>query len=193
MPDWFAAAGTIGAVAYALHAGLRDHKRWARERAEAADRLQREQEQAAEDRKLFRQEQAERAEAARRRLAAQVTVIAQKSYSSNASRNGFLGPAVRWEVHNGGDEPISMVAVVQRPIPSDSEAAAPEISKSWPVIEAGGSREALIQLHGDNFHPNREVQFTDGTGARWQRKSFGELREIAGDDPEAIRFMMMQG
>ncbi|MEV8040051.1 hypothetical protein [Arthrobacter sp. NPDC080082] len=180
VPDWFGAVGTVGAVAYALYSGLRGDKRLAQERQEAAV-----------DRGLFRQEQAERTAAAKRRLAAQVTLLAQKVDSSNPSRNGFAGPAVRWVVHNGGNEPISMVAVAQRPIPSESESAAAEIAHSWAVIEAGGSREVLTQLRGDNFHPNREVQFTDGTGARWQRRAFGELRELAHEDPEAIELRLI--
>lgn len=199
VPDWFAAVGTVGAVAYALHTGRRDQKRWERERKEAedrfrheqqqaADRLRREQEQSAEDRAVFRQQ----AEIAKRRLAGRVTVIAQKVHSSKPHRDGFEGPAVKWEVHNAGDEPISMVVVAQRTIPSGPEAVAVEIAESWPVIEAGGSRETLTQLHGENFHPNREVQFTDGAGIRWQRKSFGELRELPDEDPETIRLVMMQ-
>lgn len=181
VPDWLAAVGTIAAVGYALRVGFRDHKRLENERREAA-----------EDRKLFRQEQAQQAVAARRRLAAQVTVVAGRVHSLDRDRNGFEGPGVKWEVHNGGDEPISLVALVQRPIPSESEAVAPEISEWWPVIEAGGSREIVTRLYGDNYHPNREVQFTDGTGARWQRKSLGGLRELLADDPEMVPFIAMQ-
>jgi hypothetical protein len=181
VPDWLAAVGTIAAVAYALRAGFRDHKRLETERREAAA-----------DRRLFRQEQAQQAMAARRRLAAQVTLVAGRTLVLLEDGLGFEGPAVKWQVHNGGDEPISLVALVQRPVPSESEAAAPEIADFWPAIEAGGSREIYTRLYGSNYHPNREVQFTDGTGARWQRKTLGGLRELLPDDPEMVPFIAMQ-
>jgi hypothetical protein len=192
VPDWLAAVGTISAVGWALHLGLRDGKRLdielegaAKDRAAAAA----EREAAAEERELYRKDRAEEKEAEKRRLAAQVTLIAEKSYSHNEKQNGFLGRAVNWSVHNGGNEPISMVTLVQREIDPESgaETGNADMPKQWNVIEAGGTRRVLTELGERTFHPNREVQFNDGSGVRWQRKSLGALRLLEGDDPEATR------
>ncbi|MBT2523274.1 hypothetical protein [Arthrobacter sp. ISL-28] len=189
LPDWFAAAGTIGAVAWALYVGRRDGKRLDAERLEAkADR-----EEAAADRALFRQQQSDEAEARKRRLAAKVTVIAEKTYIGPESIRGYEGRGIRWKVHNGGDEPILMVSVVQRPMPNEegAETAVSQISKTWPAIEPGGFREEVTPLYSEEWHPEREVQFTDGSGQRWQRKAYGGLRTISPDDPDALRMVML--
>lgn len=185
VPDWLAAVGTIGAVGWALHLGLRDGKRLDLERHEAKQ----DREAAADERALYRKDRAEEKDAEKRRLAAQVTLIAEKSHSYNKLQNDFEGPAVNWTVHNGGNEPISMVTLVQREIDpaTGTETGNADMAKQWNVIEAGGTRRALTELSGRTFHPNREVQFTDGAGVRWQRKSLGVLRMLEADDPEATR------
>lgn len=189
VPDWLAAVGTISAVGWALHLGLRDGKRLdielegaAKDRAAAAA----EREAAAEERELDRKDRAEERAAEERRLAAQVTLIAVKSYSSNKLQNGFEGRAVNWKVHNGGNEPISMVTLIQREIDPavGAETGIADIAEQWNVIEAGGTRQVLTELGERTFHPNREVQFNDGRGVRWQRKSLGGLRLLEADDPE---------
>lgn len=192
VPDWLAAIGTIGAVGWALHLGLRDGKRLDKERQEAKkDRAAAaaEREAAAEERAIYRKDRAEEKEADKRRLAAQVTLIAEKSYSNNPSRYGFEGPAVNWSVHNGGSEPISLVTLVQREIESEGGAATGDVdmAKQWNVIEAGGTRQVLTEVRGRTFDRNREVQFIDGAGVRWQRKSLGALRPLEDEDPETNR------
>ncbi|MGC7150909.1 hypothetical protein [Paenarthrobacter ureafaciens] len=61
------------------------------------------------------------------------------------------------------------------------------------MIEPGGSRSITTAIYNDpqDFERQREVQFTDGTGQRWQRKEFGALRPILPNDPEAIGMVMM--
>jgi hypothetical protein len=170
---------------------LDDERREAKDdrRAAAAERAE-----ASAERELFRQHRESEIEAAKRRLAAQVTLIAEKSYSANKLQNGFEGPGVNWIVHNGGNEPISMVFLVQREIDPESgaETGRYQMAQQWNVIEAGGTRRALTELGGQAFNSNREVQFIDGAGVRWQRKSRGNLRPLEDDDPETNRISVKQ-
>ncbi|MET4620424.1 hypothetical protein ABIE18_001873 [Arthrobacter sp. 2762] len=186
VPDWLAAVGTIGAVTIALRFGLRDGVRLAEERRESKA-----------DRELFRQQQSEEAEARKRRLAAKVTVIADRSPSGFHPEMGEARQYVAWTVHNGGDEPISMVSVVQRLRTGapGADTAPTEISHTWSMIEPGASRSITTPIYDDprNFEREREVQFTDGAGQRWQRKEFGALRSIAPNDPEAIGMVVLPG
>lgn len=184
VPDWLAAVGTIGAVSIALRFGLRD-----------GTRLEDERKEAMADRELFRQQQLSEAEARKRSLAAKVTVIADRSPSGFHPGLGEARQYVHWTVHNGGDEPISMVSVVQRLRPGapGADTATTEISQTWPMIEPGASREITTPIYQDpqDFERQREVQFTDGTGQRWQRKEFGALRPIAPDDAEALGMVIL--
>jgi hypothetical protein len=184
VPDWLAAVGTIGAVSVALWFGLRDSKRLADERKEAMA-----------DRELFRRQQLAEAEARKRSLAAKVTVISTKSQSGFHPSMGEPRQFVDWKVHNGGDEPISMVSVVQRLRPGapGADTSPTEICKTWPMIEPGGSERFRTSIYQDpqDFEAQREVQFTDGTGQRWQRKEFGTLRPIEPGDPEALRMVFL--
>lgn len=182
--DWFAAVGTIAAVGVALGFGVRDGKRLTVERLEAA-----------EDRARFREQQSAEVEARKRRLAAKVTVIADRSPSGFHPDMGEARQYVNWTVHNGGEEPISMVSVVQRLRPGapGADAAPTEISQIWPMIEPGASRTATTGIYNDpmDYERQREVQFTDGTGQRWQRKEFGALRPISSDDDEALTMVIL--
>lgn len=136
IPDWLAAFGTIGAVWWALHIGLRDGKRLDEERREAKQ----DREAAATERALFRAEREAGIEAEKRRLAAQVTVVAEPAYSADRVANGFEGRGISWRIHNGGNEPISMVIAAQREIdPEGFETGQVNIAKSWHSIEAGGA------------------------------------------------------
>lgn len=184
VPDWLAAVGTIGAVTIALRFGLKDGARLAEERKEATA-----------DRELFRQQQLEETEARKRRLAAKVTVIADRSPSGFHPDLGEARQYVNWTVHNSGEEPISMVSVVQRLRPGapGADTAPTIISQTWAMIEPGASRSVATANYNDpqDFERQREVQFTDGTGQRWQRKEFGALRPIAPDDAEALSMVVL--
>jgi hypothetical protein len=184
VPDWLAAVGTIGAVTVALRFGLRDGSRLADERKEAMA-----------DRELFRQQQLSEAETRKRSLAAKVTVIADRSPSGFHPSMGEPRQFVDWTVHNGGDEPISMVSVVQRLRPGapGADTAPTEISQTWPMIEPGASRVVRTPIYHDpqDFERQREVQFTDGTGQRWQRKEFGALRPIGPGDAETLGMVIL--
>ena len=80
VPDWLAAIGTISAVMLALHLGRRDGKRLAEERLEAkADR-----EAAANERAEYAKQREEALTVARRRLAAQVTIVVEPSDKAKA-------------------------------------------------------------------------------------------------------------
>ena len=183
VPDWFAAVGTITAVAVALRFGLRDHARLEQERKDAAA-----------DRELFRQEQAEQAKALKRRLAGKVTIVVDREWGPHPATGGPR-QHLTWKVHNGGEEPISMVSIVERLRPGapGADKAPVHIAYTWRAIEAGGQRTHLTDSYRDpsEFETFREVQFTDGSGVRWQRKESGALREIGPDDPEALKMVVM--
>jgi hypothetical protein len=176
LPDWLAAVGTIWAMLVALRLARRDGKRLESERTEAAA-----------DRALFRKQQAAEAEALRRRLAAKVTLVVETYRDGGVKHHG-------WKVHNGGDEPISMVSVVRRAIAADDSTPNPTpfIAKTWPSIEAGGSRSEVAPIYDEHYMAQGELQFTDGTGQRWQRMEFGALRTIDPDDAHALRFVPIQ-
>lgn len=184
VPDWFVAIGTIGAVTVALWSGYRDRRRLEEERKDAIA-----------DRALFRVQQLEEVELRKRSLAAKVTVIAEKTPSGFHPDMGEARQYIDWTVHNGGDEPISMVSVVQRLREGapGADTAPTLIGKTWPMIEPGASRTARTAVYHDpqDFEPQREVQFTDGTGQRWQRKEFGALRRITPDDPEKLGIVLL--
>lgn len=183
VPDWLAAAGTISAVIVALRLSHRDSQRLETERAEATA-----------DRELFREQQAAEAEARRRSLAAKVSVVAEKRASGFHPSLKMPRQYVDWSVHNNGDEPISMVTVVQRlrPEAPGADESGTELCHTWPMIEAGGFREWRTEIYRDpqDYKHQREVQFTDGTGQRWQRKEFGTLRPIDPGDEEALKFFV---
>lgn len=185
VPDWFVAIGTISAVTVALWLGRRDRKRLEEERKEAMA-----------DRELFRRQQLEEAQMRKRNLAAKVTVIADKTPSGFHPVMGEPRQYVDWTVHNGGDEPISMVSVVPRLRAGapGADTAPTMIGQTWPMIEPGASRTARTAVYNDpqDFEPQREVQFTDGTGQRWQRKEFGALRRITPDDPEKLGMVLLR-
>ena len=65
-----------------------------------------------------------------------------------------------------------------------------DLVHTWQAIEAGGERQVERPYDGHLYHPEREVQFSDGSGVRWQRTSSGSLRQMIRGDPEAIRVMM---
>lgn len=177
MPDWFAALGTISAVGIALSFGLRDHARLERERAEAK-----------EDRELFRKERAAEAGVMKRRLARKVTLVAQTVRTYNSSwRKDKYEDSVVWKVHNGGDEPISQVFAIQKLLPEVAkDDPVMQICAKWDAIEAGGSREHTTRLKRsfDDFQYQRELQFTDGAGRRWQRKTQGALFSVDPNNPD---------
>jgi hypothetical protein len=183
VPDWLAAIGTVSAVMLALNLARRD-----------GDRLETERKEAMTDRELFRQQQVAEAEARKRSLAAKVSLVANRTTLSLQPAAGVPRQLVDWSVHNNGDEPISMVSIVQRlrPEAAGADKAATEICHTWPMIEPGGNREWRTDVYRDpqDFEYQREVQFTDGTGQRWQRKEFGELRTIEPGDDEALKFIM---
>lgn len=170
VPDWLAAVSTFAAVAVALRFGMRDGKRLREERAAAE-----------EDRAAFRREQAEQAAAAKRRLAAQVTVTTERYIDDTGELK------LCWTVHNGAEEPISSVAIVQR-YQAGSE---PLVVQTWPVIEARGNREERPREFWRNA-VLRQVQFTDGAGQRWQRTEQGTLRPIVSDDPDGLPMVFLQ-
>ncbi|MDR6436051.1 hypothetical protein J2790_001172 [Paenarthrobacter nicotinovorans] len=178
VPDWLAGVGTISAVLVALHLGRRDGKRLREEREEAkADR-----EAAARERAEFRQQREAELTAAKRKLAAQVTVVNEIHRAGKIRYDTKL----LWKVHNGGEEPISKIVIARREMHPDADPLT-TLHAQWQSIEAGGIREILTPFTGDMALPESEVQFTDGTGVRWQRKDSGELRQLAEDDPENIR------
>lgn len=168
--DWFAALGTIAAVGVALGFGLRDGKRLKVERLEAA-----------EDRARFREQQKADAETQKRRLAARVSVSSERFIDDLGDRK------CRWTVHNGGDEPISRIALVGRSIALEGkDTPAPFIFGIWASIAARGEREEITAIFGDGMVRKGELQFTDGAGQPWQRKEYGALRALERDDPESI-------
>lgn len=183
VPDWLAAAGTISAVVVALRLAHRDSERLETERAEAAA-----------DRELFRQQQAAEAEARKRSLAAKVSVVAERTSSGFHPSLREPRQYVDWTVYNNGEEPISVVTIVQRlrPEAPGADEAATEMCHTWPMIEPGGYREWRTDIYRDpqDYEYQREVQFTDGTGERWQRKEFGTLRTIQPGDDESLKFVM---
>lgn len=166
VPDWFAAVSTLAAVVVALMFGMRDGKRLREERAAAE-----------EDRAAFRREQAEQATAAKRRLAAQVTVTTER-YAENK---------LCWTVHNGAEEPISSVAIVQ----SYEDGSEFLQVQMWPTIEPRGKREERPRQFWANA-VLREVRFTDGAGQEWQKSELGTLRQISIDDPEPVRMVALE-
>ncbi|MFE4198104.1 hypothetical protein ACFRJ9_19795 [Paenarthrobacter sp. NPDC056912] len=178
LADWFAASGTIAAVVIALNFGLADRQRLKIERKEAA-----------EDRRIFRQERAEQAEADKRRIASKVTVLVEGFWLGDLEAENGRRRSIKWEVHNGGDEPISMVCVVQTLTPKAPGAAeAPyQIDHVWPAIKPGQTVNHTQAFYRDSsdFLPFREVWFTDSAGQRWRRNQFGTLDEIAKGDPRA--------
>lgn len=184
LPDWLAAIGTISAVGVALGLAHRDAKRLDEERREAKA----ERDEAAEERALFREQQAAEAEERKRRLAAKVTLLVEPL------RDETGGRLIRWTVHNGGDEPISMATVVRRPIPADSKQFEPaQLCHTWSSIEAGGRRATITEIYDDlNMHQG-ELHFTDGAGHEWQRKELGSLRRINRRDAEAIQSVRFLG
>lgn len=168
--DWFAALGTIAAVGVALGFGLRDGRRLKVERLEAA-----------QDRARFREQQQFEAEAQQRRLAARVSVSSETFIDDLGARK------CRWTVHNGGDEPISRIALVGRSIAVEGkETPPPFIFGIWTSIEAHGQREKETLVFGDGMVREGELQFTDGAGQFWQRKEYGTLKALELDDPESI-------
>jgi hypothetical protein len=182
VPDWLAAIGTISAVGVALRLAHKDVERLDKERREAkVDR-----EEAAKERALFREQQAAEAEERKRRLAAKVTLVVRPFH---AGADKFI----EWTVHNGGDEPISMVFVVRRALPRGGSEAKPEVqvSYTWPSIEAHGERTEVTPVHDTLKMREGELQFTDGARQRWQRKEFGSLRPITTDDPDALGMVMI--
>lgn len=183
VPDWLAAIGTISAVGVALGLAHRDAERLDEERREAKT----ERDEAAKERALFREQQAAEAEERKRRLAAKVTLVV-KPFHEGAER------FISWTVHNGGDEPISMVSVVRRPQPRNGSQEKPdvEVSHTWPSIEARGERTKVTQVYDALSMREGEVQFIDGAGQRWQRKEFGPLRTVNPDDPDALRMVMIE-
>lgn len=183
IPDWLAAIGTISAVVVALSLAHRDAERLAEERKEAkGDRLE-----AAKERALFREQQAAEAEERKRRLAAKVTLVVKPFHDGAES-------FIRWTVHNGGDEPVSMVSVVRRPQPVNASLEKPgvEVSHTWPSIEARGERTKVTQVYDTLKMREGEVQFIDGAGQRWQRKEFGSLRMLSKEDPDTLRMVMIE-
>lgn len=183
VPDWLGAFGTVSAVAWALHLGRRDGKRLDEERVEAKN----DRESAAADRALFRRQQEAEAEAQKRRLAAKVTLVVEP-IRAEAERY------IKWTVHNGGDEPISMATVVRRVVPEGDNWVTPpvQLCHTWPSIEPGGSRTKTVGLFDALEMREGELQFTDGTGQRWQRMEFGRLRSLDSGDPEAVTMAPIQ-
>ncbi|MHC6592913.1 hypothetical protein [Arthrobacter sp. C152] len=183
VPDWLAAAGTVSAVVLALRLARRDSKRLETERQEAMA-----------DRQSFREQRVAEAEARKRGLAAKVSLVAKKTTLSMLPDAGVPRQVINWSVHNNGDEPISMVSIVQRlhPEAPGADQSATELSYTWPMIEPGGTREWNTDVYRDpqDFEYQREVQFTDGTGQRWQRKEFGAMRTIDPGDEDAPPFVM---
>ena len=61
------------------------------------------------------------------------------------------------------------------------------------MIEPGASRVVRTPIYHDpqDFERQREVQFTDGTGQRWQRKEFGALRPIGPGDAETLGMVIL--
>ncbi|MDQ0691468.1 hypothetical protein [Arthrobacter sp. W4I7] len=183
IPDWLAAIGTISAVVVALRLAHRDAERLKEERCEAKE----DRDEAAKERALFREQQEAEAEERKRRLAAKVTLVV-KPFHEGAEK------FIRWTVHNGGDEPISMVSVVRRPPPRNGSQEKPdvELSHTWPSIEAHGERTKVTQVYGALKMREGEVQFIDGAGQRWQRMEFGSLRMVGPDDPDRIGMVMLE-
>lgn len=174
--DWFAALGTIAAVIVALGFGLRDGKRLKVERLEAA-----------EDRARFREQQEAEAAAQKRRLAARVSITSHKFTDKTGNQR------CRWTVRNGGDEPITVVALVARSRRVDGkETRPPFYFQVWNSIEPHGEREKETAVFAESMHHEGEVQFTDGAGQFWQRKEFGWLEALELGAPETIFTMKMQ-
>lgn len=184
VPDWLAALGTFSAVLLALHLARRDGLTLEAERKEAMA-----------DRELFRQQQRAEAETRKRSLAAKVALVATRTPVYSNPGKGEPWQVIDWIVHNGGDEPISMVSVVGRlrPEAPGGDKAPTEICHTWSMIEPGASREkrTYVYRYPQDYQHEREVQFTDGTGQRWQRKEFGALRSIEPDDDEALKLVMI--
>lgn len=184
VPDWLAALGTISAVVLALRLAHRDGKRLEDERRGAAI----ERAQAYTDRRLFREQQEAEAEERKRRLASKVSLVVEPYRDTQGARH------VAWNVHNGSEEPITMVSVVRRALPVEegAEKPLPMICKTWTSIEAGGERFEATKVYDEHNMREGELQFTDGAGQRWQRMEFGTLRMIEADDPDAIGMVALQ-
>lgn len=172
--DWLAGLATLSAVLVSIWLAQRDGKRLEVERREAA-----------EDRAEFRRLQAEEAEQGKRRLASQVTLYSESGYDSAGKQVSRT-----YHVHNGGDEPITMVKVVERPTVGDTLSTVGHTVEWWDTIEAGGRRmEVLKYVPGEailQVHPaNRSLIFSDGAKRRWERKELGGLSRFKEDDPDA--------
>ncbi|KQQ80987.1 hypothetical protein [Arthrobacter sp. Leaf137] len=183
VPDWLAAIGTISAVVVALRLAHRDAERLDEERREAKE----DRDEAAKERALFREQQAAEAEERKRRLAARVTLVVEP-FHDGAEK------FIKWTVHNAGDEPISMVSVVRRPLPRNGSQEKPDVQvcHTWPSIEARGERTKVTQVHDAFKMREGEVQFLDGAGQRWQRKEFGSLRMLSRDYPDTLGMVMIE-
>lgn len=181
LADWFGAIGTIAAVIVALGFGLADRQRLKIERAEAA-----------EDRKIFRQERAEQAEEYERRFAAKVTVHVERVSVPDPEAQDGQRRGIKWEVHNGGEVPISTVCIVQtlRPGAPGADQTRYQIDHIWRVLKPGQDVEKTVAFDRDStdYEPFREVWFTDGAGKRWSRNHIGSLGAIGRDDPRRSGF-----
>lgn len=182
LPDWLAAIGTIGAVLVSISFAMRDGKRLRIERAEAA-----------KDRAEFRRTQEREAEQRARRLASRVTLISESHIDSEGQR--FRS----YRVHNGGDEPISLATITERPVIDDdlSELSPTrQIIKTWNVIEAGGEQTYQGPKYSPQDFPvvrpmDRNLFFRDGLGQCWLRSELGELRILEKGDPDSPGMILL--
>lgn len=126
-------------------------------------------------------------QAGRRRqrgLASKVTLVSERGFDPE-------GKEFRtYQVHNGGDQPITKVRIVERPSVGETRPTAGYDVKWWNSIEAGGQRtaeiryvpgEALLQVHP----ANRSLIFHDGSGRWWERKELGGLSRLKKTDPDS--------
>ena len=142
-------------------------------------RLEVERREASEDRAEFRRLQAEEAEQRKRRLASQVTLYSESGYDSEGKQVSRT-----YHIHNGGDEPISKVRILERPIVDD--ALSPRLigMARWPIIEAGGRREKELTFPYLVRPEDRSLVFQDGLGQSWRKNELGALRRLEKSDPE---------
>lgn len=170
--EWVGGLATLAAVVVSIILA------WSNSRTARQER-----ELAAQDRQEFRRQQTEEAEQRKRRQAAQVTLVTQP-FSDEWGRR------LDYQVHNGSDEPIFSVLILEDRDGVDSEGQPTQprrIVKKWEVIEARGERKCESRSRDFNAKPLPEEQvkpwqrrlfFADGAGQQWARLESGELQEL---------------
>ncbi|WDF34991.1 hypothetical protein PTW37_10025 [Arthrobacter agilis] len=172
-PEWVGAAGTIGAVFFAVSVARRDGKRLSVEREEAK-----------RDREAFRAEQ-ELLEGRRRRNSATRLLLDSLALSSYGKTQ------ISATIKNTSEDPVYDVNVFLRLNPDDPRRT--YIFATLPQLEPDQKTTctAFEDLKGQVAEV--EVQFSDDTGTRWRRGRNGIVRAVQPEDPLYVRSTISTG